>query len=98
MWMRCPSSAPANWTCVECANWQHNMLPSMIENRRRDRWRNEAREGYIKHPKTNIQIPEKLQRSSSKRSRTEVSCLELGVWSFSGIWMLGFGIYLKCAF
>jgi hypothetical protein len=44
----------------------------------------------MKHPRTNIQEPEKHQASNSKM-RAQV--FELGSWNFSGAWMLLLGTF-----
>jgi hypothetical protein len=43
----------------------------------------------MKAPSTNIQAPEKFQAPSAKPITV---LLELEIWSFSGAWMLEFGI------
>jgi hypothetical protein len=46
----------------------------------------------MKHPRTNIQHPEKLQAPSSKPSGA-LCRLDVEVWSFYGAWMLVLGIF-----
>jgi hypothetical protein len=47
----------------------------------------------MKHPSTKLQHPEKLQAPSSKLSGAR-SPLDVEVWSFSGAWMLVFGVFV----
>jgi hypothetical protein len=60
----------------------------------------------LKHPNSNIQVPDNIQYSNFKLKQRTPSdyavmnlpwlvrlCLELGFWSFSGAWMLEFGIF-----
>jgi hypothetical protein len=45
-------------------------------------------------PNTKHQTPEKHQTPNTKAKRTRR--LELGVWSFSGVWCLVFGVSSLC--
>jgi hypothetical protein len=46
----------------------------------------------MKAPNSKLQHPEKLQTSTSNQERTPLG-LELGVWNFSGAWMLMLGAF-----
>jgi hypothetical protein len=46
----------------------------------------------MKAPTSNIQHPKKLQIPLSKLTEPRALPLEVGVWNFSGCWMLEFGI------
>src|SRR5437870_1968348 len=49
-----------------------------------------------KTPKPKPQAPKKSQASSSK-PRCGGCPLELEIWSFFGIWVLGFGVFIRCS-
>src|SRR2546422_3039345 len=51
-----------------------------------------GRSAKIPNPKH--QAPEKSQTSNSKTCR-RLAALELGSWSFSGVWSLVFGVFIR---
>jgi hypothetical protein len=47
----------------------------------------------MKNPTSNIQHPEKFQEPNSKELWIGAGASELGIWEFSGCWMLEFGAF-----
>src|SRR5439155_12875535 len=54
-------------------------------------WISALHRGGIKAPNTKLQTPKKSQ-APNPNSAPDAAALELGIWNFSGVWCLGFGV------